>query len=85
MAGSASDYLEKKLLDHSLGVAAYTMPGTVYLALFTADPGEAGPGTEVSGNGYARQSTAFAAAAAVDGVMTARNSTAKTFTAVGGA
>ncbi|WP_377838687.1 hypothetical protein [Bosea sp. UC22_33] len=85
MAGSASDYLEKKLLDHSLGVTAYTMPANVFLALFTADPGEAGPGTEVSGNGYARQSAAFAAAAAVGGVMTAKNSGAKTFTAAGGA
>jgi hypothetical protein len=37
-----TDYLEKKLLDHTLGKAAYTMPTTVYLALFTADPGDTG-------------------------------------------
>lgn len=31
---SASNYTENKLLDHSLGVASYTMPTTVYVALF---------------------------------------------------
>ena len=50
---SKTNYLENKVLDHSLGVTAYTMP-TVYLAAFTAAPGEAGGGTEVSGGSYAR-------------------------------
>lgn len=81
MAGSASDYLENKLLDHALGTAAYTKPTAVYLALFTADPGEAGGGTEVSGNGYARQACAFDAAA----TGATANTAAKTFTAAGGA
>lgn len=31
---SASNYTENKLLDHSLGVASFTMPTTVYVALF---------------------------------------------------
>jgi hypothetical protein len=62
MANNLTDYAEKKLLDHVLGVASYTMPATVYLALFTSDPTETGvAGTEVSGNGYARQSIAFTA------------------------
>lgn len=57
-----TDYLEKKLLDHSLGVLSYTMPSTVYLALFTSDPTDTGvAGTEVSGNAYARQPIAFSA------------------------
>jgi hypothetical protein len=48
-------YLRKKLGDHSLGKAAFTMPTTVYLALFTADPTDAGTLTnEASGTGYAR-------------------------------
>lgn len=34
-------------------------PTTWYLGLFTAAPGEAGGGTEVSGNGYARQAVTF--------------------------
>lgn len=59
---SISDYLENKLLDHSLGTASFTMPAGVYLALFTTDPGEAGGGTEVSGTAYARQAIAFDAA-----------------------
>ena len=38
------------------------MPGTVYVALFTSDPTDAGTGTEVSGGSYARQSIAFSSA-----------------------
>jgi len=41
------------------GGSAYTAPGTHYLALYTAAPGETGGGTEVSGGAYARQSVAF--------------------------
>lgn len=54
MAGSKSDYLENKLLDHSLGGGDYTRPATVYVALFTAAPSDSGGGTEVSGGAYAR-------------------------------
>lgn len=64
MAGSMSDFLELELLDHSLGTASWTMPVTVYLALFTDDPTDAGTGTEVSGGSYAREAAAFDAAAA---------------------
>src|SRR4051794_26029028 len=62
MAGNLSDYAENKLLDHILGKTSLTMPATVRVALFTADPGEAGPGTEVSGGSYARQALATSAA-----------------------
>jgi hypothetical protein len=55
MAGSKSDYLENKLLDHVLGNAAYTAPATVYIALYTTAPTDAGGGTEVSGGSYARK------------------------------
>lgn len=54
MPGSKSDYLENKLLDLVLGAAAFSAPGTVYLALYTAAPTDAGGGTEVSGGSYAR-------------------------------
>lgn len=55
MAGSKSDFLENELLDHVLGNAAYSAPATVYIALYTADPSDAGGGTEVTGGSYARK------------------------------
>lgn len=69
MAGSFSDFLELELLDHVFGAAAYTAPATVYVALFTAAPTDAGSGTEVTGGSYARaavtnNATNFPAAAA---------------------
>jgi hypothetical protein len=57
-----SNYLENELLDHSLGVGSYTMPGTVYGALYITDPTDADTGTEVTGGGYARQAITFGAA-----------------------
>lgn len=62
MAGNISNYLENKLLDHFLGTTSYTMPGAVYVALYTVAPSDAGGGTEVTGGSYARQSAAFSAA-----------------------
>lgn len=53
MAGK-SDYLEDEILDHILGGGDFTRPATVYVALFTVTPSDAGGGTEVSGNDYAR-------------------------------
>jgi hypothetical protein len=48
-------YLRKKLGDHAIGKASFTMPTTAYLALFTANPGDSGSLTnEVTGTGYAR-------------------------------
>jgi hypothetical protein len=61
MAGSMSDYLENKILEHSLGKTAYTMP-TAYVALYTAAPTDAGGGTEVSGGSYSRQTVTWGAA-----------------------
>lgn len=63
MAGNLSNYLENKLLDHFLGTAAYTMPTTVYVGLYTVVPTDAGGGTQVTGGSYARQTAAFSAAA----------------------
>lgn len=56
---AASDYLELKILEHTLGITSYTAPTTTYLALFTSDPTDAGTGTEVSGGSYARQSISW--------------------------
>jgi len=63
MAGNLSDYLENKLLDHFLGTTSYTMPSTIYIALYTVAPDDTGGGTEVSGGSYARQTATFDAAA----------------------
>jgi hypothetical protein len=58
MAGSLSDYLEKKLQDHVFGATVFTAPATVYLALLTdsntAAQRDAGTVTEVTGGAYAR-------------------------------
>lgn len=56
---SFSNYLENKVLGHVFGGVSYTAPATLYVALFTSDPGETGSGTEVSGGSYARQTIAF--------------------------
>ena len=50
-----SNYLENKLLDHVLRGTSYTSPTTVYMGLYTSDPGEDNTGTEVAGGSYARQ------------------------------
>lgn len=63
MPGSKSDYLEEAMLKHVLGGPDYQRPGTVYVALYTVDPTDAGGGTEVSGGGYARASISNTAAA----------------------
>jgi hypothetical protein len=62
MAGSASNYLENKLIDHSLGTTTYTKPSAVYVALYTASPSDTGGGTEVTGGSYVRKVVTFSAA-----------------------
>jgi len=66
MAGNLTNYLENKLLDHFLGTTAFTMPSTVYVALFTVAPTDAGGGTEVTGGTgpYSRKLATFTAASA---------------------
>ena len=89
---AASNYLEHKILDHvlkfgngSLTVgtgSGYAPPATLYLALYTASPGEAGSHTNevvlTSGGtatAYARQSVTFGAAGAVTAGASATNAT----------
>ena len=48
-----SDYLENKLIDHVFRGQSYTLP-VLYVGLLTSAPSDAGGGTEVSGNAYAR-------------------------------
>ena len=63
-----SDYLENKLLDHVLRGTSYTSPTTVYVGLYTSDPGDDNSGTEVSGGSYARQ--AISVTTASGGIVT---------------
>lgn len=56
-----TNYLEDELIDHILRNAAYSSPAAVYVGLFTAAPGEAGGGTEVTGGSYAREAVTFSA------------------------
>jgi hypothetical protein len=56
-----SNYLENALINVTLRNTSYTSPTTVYVSLHTADPTDAGTGTEVSGGSYVRKSATFAA------------------------
>ena len=58
-----SDYLEDAFLDHFTGTTSTTMPSAIYLGLSTGSMGDDDSGTELSGNGYARQAITFASAA----------------------
>ncbi len=64
--GSLTNYGENYVLNHFFG-AAQTAPANVYLALATADPGEAATGASMSevanANGYSRKAISFGNAA----------------------
>jgi len=53
-----SDYLENTLANSVLRGNNFTAPSTLYLALFTTDPTDAGTGTEVADSAYLRQDMA---------------------------
>lgn len=55
LTGGLSDYLCNKLIDLIFRAQAYSMPASMWQALYTAAPTNAGGGTEVGGGvGYAR-------------------------------
>jgi len=63
---SNTDYLENAFLNYVFRGVSFPSPSaTLFLGLFTAAPSENGGGTEITGNGYARQSITFAAPGAV--------------------
>lgn len=53
-----SNYLENKIIDEIFRAQAFSAPAGLYIGLLTAAPSDTGGGTEVSGNGYARQNLA---------------------------
>ena len=58
---SISNYAELKILDHTTGRAAWTMPSNVYVKLHVGDPGEAA--TSNAAGETTRQVAAWSAAA----------------------
>lgn len=72
-----SEYLEDKLLRHTLLGEAYVSPAQLYIALFITPTGDLeGVGTEVAGNGYQRIRVTFAVPRAdVDGSTYCANDT----------
>jgi len=74
-----TNYLRNKLLDATLKNTTYTSPSTVYMALYSTVNSAATAGTELTGNGYSRQSATFNSA--VTGTIT--SNAAVTFTSVG--
>lgn len=76
---SKTNYAETAVVDWLLGGAAPTRPTTRYLAFHTADPGETGATSELSGSGYARQAITFGAASS----GSASNTSTHTYTATG--
>lgn len=78
-----SDYAENLILNWLMrGEGETSHPTSWHIGLFTSAPNDAGGGTEVSGNGYTRQSVTWDQASGTGG--TTSNSTAETFTASGG-
>ena len=75
-----SNYLENALINGTLRATTFTAPAAVYVSLHTADPTDAGTGTEVSGGSYARQAATFGAPS--NGAST--NSAAVEFPQAGG-
>src|SRR5690242_4060466 len=65
--GSLSNYGETALVKHIVRETAYSPAATLYLALCTADPGEAATGASMNeianSNGYARTAITFGAVA----------------------
>lgn len=77
-----SDYAENLLLTYLMTATAVTRPTSWFLALYTSATNDSTGGTEVSGNGYARQAIVFGAAASPGGTIA--NTALLTFTAAGG-
>lgn len=87
---AASNYLEAKLLDHTLryGTAPYTGVSTLYLALFNNTSGNAATNLEAgtltdevttSASAYSRKAVTFAAASAAGGTTSSASSATVTF------
>jgi hypothetical protein len=77
-----SDHAENLILNFLMTSGTATRPTAWYVALYTVAPSDAGGGTEVSGNGYSRQTVAWGTATGTGG--TTDNTGSVSFTATGG-
>ena len=77
-----SDHAENLILNFLMTSGTATRHTAWYVALYTVAPSDAGGGTEVSGNGYSRQTVAWDTATGTGG--TTDNTGAVSFTATGG-
>ena len=59
-----SNYLANAIANATLRNTSYTSPANVYVALYSTAPTANTSGTELSGNGYSRQSVTFSAPSA---------------------
>ena len=59
-----TNYLANQLANATLRNTSYTSPASVYAALYSVAPTANTAGTELTGNGYARQLTTFSAPSA---------------------
>lgn len=75
-----SDYAENEVLDWLLTAGSATRPTEWHVALYSVAPTDAGGGTELSGNGYARAAVKFDTPAS----RATNNTDAPSFTATGG-
>ena len=57
------------LLNSTLNGAAFTPVNNPYISLHTADPTDAGTGTEVTGGSYARVASSFPTASGTTGLV----------------
>lgn len=81
---AASNFTENLVLNFMLTTATATRPTDWYVALFTSDPTDANSGTEVTGNGYARQVIAFNTASGTNPTFCDNSATITFPTASGG-
>jgi len=64
-----SNYLENALLNGTLNGTTYTAPTTIYISLWTSNPGDDASGAEVSGGSYARAVVTFDTATGITGLV----------------
>ena len=64
-----SNYLENALLNGTLNGTTYTAPTTIYVSLWTSNPGDDASGAEVSGGSYARAVVTFDTATGTTGLV----------------
>ena len=67
-----TNYLANQIGNATLTGTSYTSPSAWYAALYSTTPTANTAGTELTGNGYSRQSITFASAA--NGVVTSNSS-----------